>query len=177
MKSALLFAIISRSAYDRLPSVQGRSANNIENIAITEKKMTLFQTRRPPLPLAACEFALPYSILQRSHYGNRAVAMSPRCSLPSPPPNQLRRDLLTPLHGPVSISSDDNQVMGRSQPVLLRCRFDLDLCLTTRNSRSWLRQFDPRMVFREAPSAATPLIMMATSSLVISQSTRSFASA
>jgi hypothetical protein len=38
MKSALLFAIISKLAYGRLPSVQGQSANNI---AITGKNMTL----------------------------------------------------------------------------------------------------------------------------------------
>jgi hypothetical protein len=95
-------------------------------------------------------------ILQRSYDRKRAVAVSPRYPLPSPPPNRLCHDILTPLHGPVSISSDDNQVFGRSQLVLVRRCFDLDLHLATLNPRNFSPQFDPRMVFREAPSAATP---------------------
>ena len=80
-------------------------------------------------------------------------------------------------HGPVSILSDDNQVLGRSHLVLLRHRFGFGLCLSTLKLRNRLSQSDPRMVFREAPSAATPLIMIATSLSEIFHPTRSSTSA
>lgn len=130
---------------------------------------SLLQAPRSPLVgrSRTANSALPHSIVQRNRHGDHAIISTESALL----------RFFAPFHGPVSISSDDNQVLGRSQLVLLRYRFGLDLRLTTLNSRSQFLEPDPRMVFREAPSAATPLIMMATSSLVISQSARSLTSA